>query len=104
VNFEFHPLASKDYDKSINFYLRISNDLAKFFIEELESSIQKILLRPRSYPVIDLEIRRCLLNKFPYSILFSFEPGEIYILAIIHNSRKPNLWKTRLTNKNRSIK
>ncbi len=35
--------------------------------------------------------------KFPYSILYAVEKDSVYLLAIMHQKRKPLYWKNRTT-------
>ncbi|WP_293161759.1 hypothetical protein [Okeania sp. SIO2C9] len=48
------------------------------------------------WPVIDEDIRRCLMRKFPYGILYTIEDNFILILAVMHCSREPGYWKDRV--------
>lgn len=103
MNFEFHPDALSEYENSIDYYLNINKDLAKLFVNEIEDKIRNISKNPKLYPILKKDIRRALLNKFPYGILYSLEKennskskDKILILAITHCSRKPNYWKKRI--------
>jgi hypothetical protein len=40
--------------------------------------------------------RRCLVPKFPYSIIFSIEPEFILVVAVAHAKRKPGYWHDRV--------
>jgi len=46
--------------------------------------------------IIDEDVRRCLMGKFPYGILYTVEEDYILILAIMHCSQEPGYWKNRL--------
>jgi hypothetical protein len=41
------------------------------------------------------EIRKCLLHKFPYKLLYSIEADHILILAVAHQHREPEYWTDR---------
>lgn len=43
-----------------------------------------------------LDVRRCLVNRFPFGVIYSVEQGEIFILAVMHLRRHPDYWKDRL--------
>jgi len=47
--------------------------------------------------LIDSTIRRCLIKRFPYSILYGINVDMIVIIAIAHLHRKPNYWQGRLS-------
>ena len=99
MRFEFHPEALQEYEEAIDYHLQINKKLANLFVSEVEKKIKLILERPKSYPILRKDVRRCLLNIFPYGILYSMEEhnpdSTILILAVMHCSRKPSYWKSR---------
>jgi len=40
--------------------------------------------------------RRYLLARFPFSIIYKEHEDEVYIVAVMHNSRNPEYWKERV--------
>ncbi len=42
------------------------------------------------------EIRRSLIRRFPYEILYAEEDKEIFIVAVMHLHRDPEYWKHRI--------
>jgi len=38
------------------------------------------------------EIRKCLLHRFPYKLLYSIEQDHIFIIAVAHLHRRPDYW------------
>jgi hypothetical protein len=45
---------------------------------------------------VDLEIRRALLPRFPYALVFLELQTEIRVLAVAHAKRHPDYWLNRL--------
>jgi len=43
-----------------------------------------------------LGVRRFLLRRFPYAVVYLELANEIRILAIAHTSREPGFWRQRL--------
>jgi hypothetical protein len=41
------------------------------------------------------DIRRGLLRRFPYSVVYEVLPDEVIILAVAHTSRRPRFWIKR---------
>ena len=41
---------------------------------------------------ISKRTRRCLLNKFPYGVIYQIRDEEILVLAIAHLHRRPGYW------------
>ena len=40
--------------------------------------------------------KRLLLKRFPYDIVVRELPGEIVVVAVAHQSRRPGYWRNRL--------
>lgn len=97
MTFDFHPEAEEEFISSISYYEERQLGLGRDFTQEVYSAIQSIVERPKMWPIFDTNIRRRLINRFPYAVLYSDENNTIYILAIMHLSRAPNYWKSRLT-------
>ena len=43
----------------------------------------------------DATIRRVLLKRFPYVVVYEILPDEIHVLAVAHTHRRPNDWLAR---------
>jgi plasmid stabilization system protein ParE len=71
------------------------------FLDEVGFVLQAIESRPASFPQLadttpDLEIRRALLPRFPYALVFLELTDEIRIVAVAHAKREPNYWLNRV--------
>lgn len=95
MNFEFHPAAEIEFNKAIDYYTEIEEVLSYDFAIEVYAAIQRSLSYPKAWPIIDGNIRRSLVKRFPYGVLYSEESNGIYILAIMNLHRHPDYWKHR---------
>ena len=50
---------------------------------------------PLSSPIERGDIRRLVLTRFPYKLLYSIEPDHLYVLAVAHQHRRPSYWVGR---------
>jgi len=41
------------------------------------------------------EVRKCLLHRFTYKLLYSVEEDHILVIAVAHQYRKPDYWVDR---------
>lgn len=96
MNFSFHPEADEEFIEAVAYYEGCEIALGLDFSREVYASIQNALDYPTMWPEIDDDIRRCLVHRFPYGVLYSSEPDGIFILAIMHLRRDPDYWKHRL--------
>lgn len=96
MNFAFHPEAESEFLEAIDFYEDAKESLGLEFASAVFSSISSICAHPRAWPVVSDDIRRCLVNRFPYGILYSEIGGEVTIHAVMHLHRNPDYWKERI--------
>ncbi len=94
----FHNEAEKELFEIIDYYENLRTNLGLEFVEQLDLAIEKIRLYPEAWTEVEKGIRRCLINRFPFGILYMFDKKEniVYILAIMHLSRDPDYWKKRI--------
>ncbi|WP_366043843.1 type II toxin-antitoxin system RelE/ParE family toxin [Methylomonas sp.] len=67
------------------------------FLNELDAAIRRIVAYPDAYVSIGYGLRRCLVNRFPYAILYGIDSNKIVIVAVAHLHRKPHFWLNRIT-------
>ncbi|MBK1989661.1 type II toxin-antitoxin system RelE/ParE family toxin [Sphaerospermopsis aphanizomenoides BCCUSP55] len=96
MKYNFHPAALTEYSEAVQFYSEKNIELAQNFINSFEDAIFRIIESPNRYPVTAEDIRRCLVRKFPYAILYSIEDEYILIIAVMHYSQKPEYWQERI--------
>jgi toxin ParE1/3/4 len=48
-------------------------------------------------PLGDRGVRRILLRRFPFSVVFTASAGATVILAVAHHRRRPEYWRSRLS-------
>lgn len=95
MNFAFHPEAEVEFSRAIEYYEDIAPGLGYDFSIEVHASIQRSIAMPGMWPVIDDDIRRSLVKRFPYAVLYSVENDRIFILAVMNLHRHPDYWKER---------
>lgn len=95
LKLSFHPDVSKEIKASYDWYQEKTENLGDDFINELESAYQAIIELPKTWPNFQLGFRRFLLSRFPFSVIYRQNGNTIYIVAVMHNSRKPDYWRNR---------
>ena len=89
------PLAESDVDNAASFYHLISPALGHEFLDELRDALKRISSNPELYQRIHPRIRRGLTRRFPFAIYYLAESGGVEMIAILHTSRSPRIWKGR---------
>ncbi len=95
MNVLFHPDAELEFNEAIDYYEEVENGLGYDFSIEITNAISRIVAFPNAWPVIDENIRRALVKRFPYGVLYSEDQGTVYIVAVMHLHRNPEYWKQR---------
>lgn len=88
--------AEDDLHGAYKYYEQGRQGLGQDFLLCVEESLSKIVRNPQHYPVIHKNIHRTLVKRFPFGIFFIVKNKTIVILAVIHGSRNPKKWKTRM--------
>lgn len=89
--------AEAELHEAAQFYESRQSGLGDSFIDEIEKAVQDIEQRPYRWPVSRGIVRRCLVPKFPYAVLYLIHHEEIIVVAIMHLSRAPGYWFNRLS-------
>ena len=95
MHYSFHPEAKSEFSNAIEYYENCRSGLGLDFAEETYSAIQRILRFPKAWTSLSLHTRRCLINRFPFGVIYSIDGDEIIILAVMQLNRKPGYWHTR---------
>jgi toxin ParE1/3/4 len=88
--------AAVEIEEAVSYYESLDPGLGTGLLDEFEKSITIILNFPLAWPIIgDYEERRCLLERFPFGIIYKVIDNEIVIGAFMNLSKKPFYWKDR---------
>jgi len=97
----FEDEADVEYRRAGRWYEERREHLGLEFFDAVDATIGQILDLPRSGSPVprmpgDLPVRRIAVTRFPYHVIYLETQGQIRILAIAHDRRKPGYWKDRL--------
>lgn len=95
MKFSFHPEAEFELTQAAEYYQKRAKNLGAEFLEDVFNTILRIIEFPNAFPKLSTKTRRCLVNRFPFAIIYQIRQSEILIVAITHLSRKPGHWKGR---------
>jgi len=92
----FLPAARSEFLESLRYYRSRSPRVAREFLESIRESIATILQFPEAAPVLRGPIRRRIVRRFPFSLLYSIENAAVLIVAVMHHHRHPDYWVNRV--------
>lgn len=96
MNYSFHSLARKELIDAIDYYNECQDKLGLIFAEEVYKSIQLILQFPQAWSPFSKNTRRCIMNRFPYGIIYQEIKNKILIIAVMQLNREPLCWHKRV--------
>jgi len=99
-SYEFLQAAQMELDDAFTWYETQQKNLGRQFIQEFDAAVKRLSTFPQAYPEIEKGVRRCLVKRFPYGILYGINNDTIVIIAVAHLHREPNYWISRLKNLN----
>jgi len=91
----FHPHAQTEMSGAAVYYEAQQKDLGKRFLLAVQDAVKHIQINPSLYPVVHLDVRRSIVQTFPFSVLFRIRPDSIMVMAVMHQRRDPDCWKSR---------
>ena len=91
----FLEVARAEFEAAAEAYDRQREGRKARFQDAVRVAVDRITLLPESGSILEGEYRRCLLKRFPYSIIYHAAPEEIVIIAVYHQHRRPGRWKGR---------
>ena len=91
----FTRYAKQELEDAVRYYELEYSGLGKRFKEEVERAALRIAEYPQAWSVDRGDVRKCLLHKFPYKLLYSIEEDHILVIALAHQHRKPDYWVAR---------
>jgi len=94
--FRFTPDADAELTQAREWYSHQRKDLDLEFIKCIDDTVSRIVNNPHLFPIVYRDLRRALVRRFPYAIIYQIGAVEIQIVAVSHSSRDPDSWKVRI--------
>lgn len=93
MNYELiiKPLAQIDIEESALWYEHRSVGLGLVFLQEIEEKIFTIKQNPNLFEIKYKQIHQAFLYRFPFSIHYIIDEEIIFVLAILHTNRNPEI-------------
>lgn len=82
-------------------FTRVSPKLGEEFVEAFARALGQIQQSPRRFPRLETnetqdEIRRVVLHRFNYLIIFKMSGDTPIVTAVMHASQQPDSWRRSL--------
>ena len=88
----FSKLAVLELEDATRFYEIELEGLGMRFGQEVRKAALRIAGYPKAWSIETGDVRKCLLHRFPYKLLYSVEDDHIFVIAVAHQHRRPDYW------------
>ena len=95
----FLPPAKSELTDATSYHNMQSEGLGYEFAAEAKRTLERIVQYPDAWFKLSKRTRRCRTNRFPYAVIYQVRQDSLIIVAIMHLSREPETWKSRLKKK-----
>lgn len=94
----FTAAASAELIEAQDWYESEAEGLGRRFRTAVVTTVERMSANPRQFPVVYQQVRRALLRRFPYVLMFVIEQDAdetLTVIACFHGSRDPVRWEKR---------
>src|ERR1051325_4622823 len=95
MKIEFEREAHTELRDAPRWYQRQREGLGFEFLTEVRNGLAQINEHPETWPMLTKLSRRFRLHRFPYWLVYYQKQDVIRIIAVMHQSRRPNYWRKR---------
>ncbi len=94
------PAAEAELLQAVFWYEDQRGGLGGEFYDQVLHTIEKISENPLRFPLYEgslnsRQLRRALIDRFPYVVIYDSRPDYVLIVAVAHTSRQPDYWQLR---------
>jgi hypothetical protein len=96
-----HPEAAEEAERVTAWYEKERPGLGRDFEAAVDAAMDLLGVDPiPSVPMPGLSgkrgVRRLILRRFPYDVVFVERADHVWVIAFAHHSRRPHFWRDRL--------
>jgi toxin ParE1/3/4 len=93
---ELHDEAKAEVREAAAYLERQRRGYGERFIEAVESAREFVINHPRSGHPEPFDVRVWPVQGFSYSIVYTLEEDDVFIIAVRHHRRRTGYWRSRL--------
>jgi plasmid stabilization system protein ParE len=99
MTFDWHPGALQEFEEAGLWYEEQRRRLGVEFSDAVVLAIESILREPNRFQPVGDGVRLFRLKRFPYHLYYLLDDARhhVRIMAVMHNRRRPDYWRERLS-------
>ena len=90
------PEASEEFAASADYYESQRRGLGQAFVDEVENTFDRIAEHPTAARVVAGDVRRRLVHRFPFAVIYRVSDDQVVVAAVAHRRRRPGYWHGRI--------
>ena len=94
--FRVRPQAEAELLEAFRWYEERRPGLGATFLEQVERMFHRVHTRPTESPQIYKGVRKSLVPRFPYAVLYTPDEYRIDVVAVFHTARESSKWRRRI--------
>jgi plasmid stabilization system protein ParE len=91
----FHPAARQELRAAVLFYEGEATGLGRDLLQEVRAALSRLAEWPASGTPDGSDIRRVVLARFPFTVVYQVLGDALVIVAVMHQRQRPGYWKDR---------
>ena len=96
IGYRFLSPAEEEMTEAALFYDAASSGLGSDFLDDVQQALDRLREHPQAGATLTEGMRRALLHRFPFSVIYSIERDEILVIAVAQHGRRPRYWESRV--------
>ena len=92
----FFEEAAAEIEHERAWYRSKSHVAEAAFLRELDHALEAVTERPEMWPRYLAGTRRYVFPKFPFSLVYFVEGGDVLVVSLAAEHRRPGHWRDRL--------
>jgi plasmid stabilization system protein ParE len=92
---DLHEDADRELSDAAQYYDGERPGLGAAFVDEVEAGFARIVEHPSAAPELTSGVRKLVLARFPYSLIYDIDASPVHVLAVAHQRKRPFYWRGR---------
>lgn len=94
--FVVRHIARRDIEDARDWYELQQAGVGQEFVDEVGATLNRVRGNPDAYAANRGGVRKAPVSRFPYVVYYLVTTTLVVVFAVIHTSRHPRSWRTRL--------
>ncbi len=88
-------VAQEEFDEAHDWYEARQSGKGEEFEDAVQAAFARIGAQPRAHALVYKDVRKSMVQGFPYCVYYVEEPQRVSVISVFHTSRDPAIWQGR---------